>query len=196
MGPWRYRAGLLRRGVTLCLLDVEGDYAGMAGDMGRRGGVAGGTCRSACGRMVAGRCISSCCMCSEGRSARFADADLAPRPGAGRFDRLPRAIVVRERVLEVVQDAFGTVCGPGGLRLVLLPGLPRHVCRLGPPSHVCRFGPPSRACRFGPPSHSCRRLSPGSRHHTAMQRSARCGWLRNSHPVAVTRTSSSRLSCP
>jgi hypothetical protein len=59
--------------------------------------------------------VSSCCVSGYGSGAGFTHSDLAACPSAGRFDGLARAIVVRECLFEVGQDALGAIGGPGGL---------------------------------------------------------------------------------
>jgi len=68
--------------------------------------------RDCCGMRRRG---PSRCMRFKSRGPGFTYPDLAPRPSAGRFDCLPRPIVVQECLLEVGQDALGAIGGPGSL---------------------------------------------------------------------------------
>ncbi len=84
----------------------------MTGDMGRRRSMAGSTSGGASSQMVGRRSISSCRVCGEGSGPGLTDADLASCPGARRFDRLPRTIVVRVVPLKEREEPLGLVGGP------------------------------------------------------------------------------------
>ena len=54
-----------------------------------------------------------------GGCARLRHLDLTPRPGARQFDRSPRAIVARSRLLEIVQHVLRAICGPYGEKVMI-----------------------------------------------------------------------------
>jgi hypothetical protein len=54
-----------------------------------------------------------------GGSAGWRHPDLAPRPGARQFDRAPRTIVTRSRLLEIVQHMLRAIRGPHGEKVVI-----------------------------------------------------------------------------
>gem|GEM_PF-5820621 len=102
-------------GIGRCVAGVADHVRGGCGVSRRTSGRTRCTAwhRAAC-RRTGDRC-SSCCVSGYGSGAGLAHADLAARPSTGRFDCLPRAIVVGECRLEVGQDALGAVGGPGSL---------------------------------------------------------------------------------
>ena len=87
----------------------------VGGHMRHRASLAGGVCCFSRGaEQVSGRGIGVA-----GGCAGWRHRDLAPRPGARQFDRSPRAIVARSRLLEIVQDVLRAIRGPHGEKVVM-----------------------------------------------------------------------------
>src|SRR6266511_265213 len=107
LAVWRRRAYSPDR-VLRCTQSV-------GGYMRHRASLAGGVCCFPRGaNQVSGRAIGVA-----GGCAGWRHPDLAPRPGARQFDRSPRTIVVRSRLLEIVQDVLCAVRGPHGEKVVI-----------------------------------------------------------------------------
>jgi hypothetical protein len=81
----------------------------MAWNMSGCDGVTGG---AGCGDGRRARCIASGSMGCKCSGARLAQLDLSARPGAARFNGSADSMVLRAFILEVFEDACGTVGSP------------------------------------------------------------------------------------
>jgi hypothetical protein len=107
LAVWRRRARSPDR--------VRGCTQFVGGHMRHRASLAGGVgCFPRGADQISGRAVGVA-----GGCAGWRHRDLAPCPGARQFDRSPRTIVARSRLLEIVQHVLRAIRGPHGEEVMI-----------------------------------------------------------------------------